>query len=68
MTSFEEQIQRLETIVKTLDRGDEPISDLIELYEEGMNLASKCRAYLESAEQKVTLISQENRSDNFLPI
>jgi len=33
MTSFEQQIQRLETIVKTLDRGDEPIAVLLELYE-----------------------------------
>ncbi len=59
MTSFEEQIQRLETIVKVLDRGDEPIAVLLELYEEGMGLAGKCRSYLENAEQKVTLINQE---------
>jgi exodeoxyribonuclease VII small subunit len=60
MTSFEQEIQRLEDIVNILDRGDEPISVLIELYEEGMNLASKCRGYLESAEQRVTLIGKEN--------
>jgi exodeoxyribonuclease VII small subunit len=65
MTSFEQQIQRIETIVKTLDRGDEPIAVLLELYEEGMGLAGKCRVYLESAEQKVTLISHENTVDNF---
>jgi exodeoxyribonuclease VII small subunit len=65
MTSFEEQIQRLEDIVKILNRGDEAIAVLIELYEEGMSLAGKCRNYLESAEQKVTLISQENSVDNF---
>jgi exodeoxyribonuclease VII small subunit len=56
MTSFEEQIQRLEDIVKILDRGDEAISVLLELYEEGMVLAGKCREYLESAEQRMTLI------------
>ena len=61
MTSFEEQIQRLETIVKILDRGDEAIATLLELYEEGMNLTVECRAYLESAEQKVSVIS--NTSD-----
>ncbi|WP_041429507.1 exodeoxyribonuclease VII small subunit [Synechococcus sp. PCC 7502] len=60
MTSFEQQIQRLEIIVKTLDRGDEPIAVLLELYEEGMGLACKCREYLETAEQRVTLINQEN--------
>jgi exodeoxyribonuclease VII small subunit len=59
MTSFEEEIQRLEDIVKILDRGDEAIAVLLELYEEGMSLAGKCRNYLESAEQKVVLINQE---------
>ena len=57
MTSFEEQIQRLETIVKKLDRGDEAISTLLELYEEGMNLTVECRTYLENAEQRVSIIS-----------
>ena len=60
MTNFEEQIQRLETIVKKLDRGDEAISTLLELYEEGMKLTVECRDYLESAEQKVSIISNSN--------
>jgi exodeoxyribonuclease VII small subunit len=64
MTSFEEEIQRLKDIVKTLDRGDEPIAVLLELYEEGMGLAGKCREYLETAEQRVTVINQENGSKN----
>ena len=57
MKSFEEQIQRLETIVKILDRGDEAIATLLELYEEGMNLTVECRTYLENAEQRVSIIS-----------
>jgi exodeoxyribonuclease VII small subunit len=68
MTSFEEQIQRLEDIVKILDRGDEPISLLLELYEEGMGLAGKCREYLENAEQRVRIVSnldkEIERQDN----
>jgi len=60
MTSFEERIQRLETIVKILDRGDEPIAVLLELYEEGMSLTVECRDYLESAEQRVSIISDSN--------
>jgi exodeoxyribonuclease VII small subunit len=56
MPTFEEQIQRLEDIVKILDRGDEPIAVLLELYEEGIVLAGKCREYLESAEQRISLI------------
>jgi len=68
MPTFEEQIQRLEDIVKILDRGDEPISLLLELYEEGMSLAGKCREYLENAEQRVRIVSnldkEIERQDN----
>jgi len=60
MICFEEEIQRLEDIVKTLDRGDEAIAVLLELYEEGMGLAGKCRDYLETAEQRVAVFNQEN--------
>jgi len=59
MSTFEEEIQRLEDIVKILDRGDLAIAVLLELYEEGMGLAGKCRDYLENAEQRVTLINQK---------
>jgi len=44
--------------VKILDRGDEAIAVLLELYEEGMKLTVECRAYLESAEQRISLVSQ----------
>jgi exodeoxyribonuclease VII small subunit len=68
MTSFEEEIQRLEDIVKILDRGDEPISLLLEIYEEGMSLADKYREYLDNAEQRVRIVSnldkEIERQDN----
>jgi len=59
MPTFEEQIQRLEAIVKILDRGEEPIANLLELYEEGMTLSSICRNYLETAEQRTTIINNK---------
>jgi exodeoxyribonuclease VII small subunit len=56
---FEQQIQRLETIVDLLDRGDVAIEEMLKLYQEGMTLAKQCRTYLETAEQKVTTINAQ---------
>ncbi len=59
--SFEEQMQRLEEIVEILDDGEAALDEMLALYEEGMKRSQYCRKYLETAEQKVTLI--QNKSD-----
>jgi len=53
---FEEQMQRLEEIVEIIDDGEASLDEMLALYEEGMKRSQYCRAYLEKAEQKVTLI------------
>lgn len=58
--SLEEQLKRLEEIATLLDRGDAPINQQLQLFEEGMALAAGCRAYLEQAELKVQTLSGEN--------
>lgn len=63
--SFEEQIDRLEEIVGILDKGEAPIEEMLKLYEEGMALARFCRTYLESAEQKVIVISRQDFESGF---
>ena len=51
--SFEQAITRLEEIVKTLEKGDAPLEDSLNLFEEGTTLIKKCGAALDKAEQKV---------------
>lgn len=55
--SFEEQLKRLEEIVEILDQGEEPLEDMLKLYEEGMKLAANCRKFLDKTEQKIIEIS-----------
>jgi exodeoxyribonuclease VII small subunit len=57
--SFEENLQRLETIVDELDKGEKPLDDLLKLYEEGVSLSVTLRDVLEKAEQKVIDISKK---------
>jgi exodeoxyribonuclease VII small subunit len=58
--SFETKIERLDIIVQTLDEGNVPLDTMLELYEEGMNLAQQCREYLEKAEQKIEIIEKKS--------
>lgn len=58
VTTFEDQLARLEEIVQTLDEGTAPIEELLKIYEEGMKVAEDCRKYLENAEQRITEIKK----------
>ena len=51
--SFEQSLQRLDEIVRHLEKGDLPLSDSLSLFEEGTGLLASCSKMLESAEQKV---------------
>lgn len=51
--SFEQSINRLDEIVKLLERGDAPLSDSLKLFEEGTALITNCDALLNEAEQTV---------------
>lgn len=62
--SFEQQMNRLEEIVRILDEGSIPLDELLKIYEEGMNLASEMKNYLEKAEQKVIDITKKKSPDS----
>jgi exodeoxyribonuclease VII small subunit len=59
--SFERQLERLEIIVDTLEAGEAPLQELLDLYEEGMVLTAKLREYLNNAELRIEKIRGENR-------
>ena len=50
---FEEALQKLETIVETMESGDLPMESLIARYEEGVKLAKVCQEKLAEAELKI---------------
>lgn len=54
---FEQAMTRLEEIVGLLERGDAPLEQAMELFEEGAKLLRECTKQLDSAEQKVTLLT-----------
>ena len=51
--SFEQSLERLEQIVKLLEKGDAPLAESLGLFEEGAGLIRTCGKLLDEAEQKV---------------
>ncbi|TCS96379.1 exodeoxyribonuclease VII small subunit [Hazenella coriacea] len=57
---FEKALERLEEVVRLLEKGDAPLEEAIQLFDEGMKLAHLCGKKLEWAEQQVEMLVKEN--------
>ena len=51
--TFEQKLERLDQIVKLLEKGDAPLAESLGLFEEGAGLIRDCSKQLDEAEQKV---------------
>lgn len=66
--SFEQSLEKLEEIVRHLEKGDLPLNDSIKLFEEGTGLISACNSMLDEAEQKVVKLKKSaDRQPEELP-
>ena len=54
--SFEQNMARLEQIVRTLEKGDAPLEDSLKLFQEGTALVASCGKLLDEAELTVKKI------------
>jgi exodeoxyribonuclease VII small subunit len=55
--SFEAALARLEEIVRTLEKGEAPLDQSIELYQEGDRLKRHCEARLNEAQVRIEQIA-----------
>jgi len=55
---FEDALKRLEEIVHTLEGGVDELDKIVNLFEEGSELAKYCNEKLEKIENKIEDISQ----------
>ena len=55
--SFEDALKRLDEIVRLLERGEAPLDQSIELYQEGDRLKRHCEARLKSAQARIEQIA-----------
>ena len=54
--TFEENMQRLEQIVRAMERGDVPLEESLKLFQEGTELIRRCGKLLDDAELQVKMI------------
>ena len=55
---FEAALERLERIVKDLERGDLPLEESLRLFEEGVHLTRLCAARLDEAQRRIDLLTR----------
>lgn len=51
--NFETQLASLERIVRELERGDLPLEQSLELFEQGVKLSRECQERLNEAERRI---------------
>lgn len=61
--NFEQALERLETIVESLERGEMPLGDSLKLFEEGVTLARRLEGELSDAEMKVEALLRDTRGN-----
>ena len=54
--TFEESMARLEQIVRAMERGDVPLEESLNLFQEGTQLVRSCNELLENARLQVKKI------------
>ena len=66
--SFEQSMQRLDEIVRQLEKGEAQLDESLALFEEGTALIAACGRMLDSPEQKVVMLKKgENGEPTEVP-
>ena len=57
--TFEDNMQRLEQIVRSMERGDVPLEESLKLFQEGTQLVESCGKLLDEAELQIKKIATD---------
>jgi exodeoxyribonuclease VII small subunit len=60
--SFEDALERLESMIESMESGDTPLADLVAKFEEGSTLLKVCQTKLKEAELKIEKLSLKTGS------
>jgi exodeoxyribonuclease VII small subunit len=56
---FEQALSELEAIVDRMEQGELSLDASLQAYEDGVKYVRECQSFLDQAEQKIQLISQQ---------
>lgn len=57
-TTFEEAVERLETLVEAMENGQLPLEEMLDRYEEGTRLVQFCSEKLAAAEKRIEIVAR----------
>jgi exodeoxyribonuclease VII small subunit len=57
--NFEDSLKELETLVATMEAGELSLEDSLAAFEKGIKLSRECQEALSAAEQKVSLLMEQ---------
>ena len=63
--SFEENLNKLEELVKKLESGENSLDEAVKLYQEGIALAKVCHEELKQAEEVIVKLMDSNELVDF---
>jgi exodeoxyribonuclease VII small subunit len=61
--TFEDALAGLETIVEAMEHKQLPLEDLVTQYEKGSKLLERCETVLQSARERIELITLRSRNE-----
>ena len=61
---FENAIGELENIVKSLEEGNLSLEEALNTFEKGVGLSKHCQEVLEKAEQKISMLTADNKIED----
>lgn len=59
--SFESSLEALEEIVGKLERGDLPLEESLEFFEQGIRLSRECQERLSQAERRIEVLMRDQQ-------
>ena len=66
--SFEQNLEKLQSIVEKIESGELGLEDMIKQYEDGIKLIKACREILDTAELKINkLLEDSDETESFEP-
>lgn len=65
--AFEAALERLETIVESMESGEVPLAELLAKFEEGNKLLKVCEGRLKEAELKIEQLKKQKDGIAFVP-
>lgn len=66
--TFEERLQQVEALIAKTESGEMPLEEAMQQYEAGLNALNALEKELTAAQQRLTVLRQQNGEDIEVPM